>query len=840
MALELQRLFSQAKQAARRRGQKLSTAHLILAMFQYDRQAGVVMAQQGARERELLAALEHLDDEPSNAVELAVDRAEKAAAAAGHASPNAAHLLLAIAGESRSAGHRCLQSAGATPQAVREELLVALRLSAPSAADGRQPVKTTAYPKWPKEQHQERRGPGDARPERGPGAVAPLNKSAFQSKETPPVTGTRIPRTLAGTKKPPAPKRNCFKPASATAKPTEPCSVPPTAALFDLSTFPTLAAIGRNLTAAALAGEIDPVIGRDREIEQLLDILGRRRANNPVLVGPPGVGKTAIVEGLALYLARAGQKKNALAQRVMIELSVGSLVAGTGVRGALAEKLRALKSEVQAAQGRILLFIDEIHDLVGAGDGSDGAANELKSALARGELPCIGATTDNDFRRLFERDPALARRFTRVEVEEPSPAKALEIIQAIAVQYERHHGVAYHREALEAAVELSVRYLAGCQLPAKAIGIIDQAAARARRREKNVVDLQAVAEVVSEQCSVSAERLLMRDAERLLNLAKHLEERVIGQPEAISRVVPVLQKSLAGFRSRRPLATFLFLGPTGVGKTEMAKAIGDLLFPSSDLTRFDMSDFAQPHSVARLLGAPPGYIGYEDGGQLLEAVRTRPYQLILLDEIEKAHPEVLLALLPLLDEGRLKDSRGRTVDFTNTVVAMTSNLGAQRLESKSRIGFGADDAGSARQQLRDDAMAQARAALPPEFWNRIDEPLYFYPLCKIDVAAIARRFIEQIVDICAQRHHIEVTIDPSVFSALVVAGGFDQHLGARPMKRTVARLIEAPLAEAILSGQVKSGESLRLSGVGERILLSPSSGEPAKNGRDIGLGTGLF
>jgi ATP-dependent Clp protease ATP-binding subunit ClpC len=393
---------------------------------------------------------------------------------------------------------------------------------------------------------------------------------------------------------------------------------------------PLLSRIGRNLSAAAAAGEIDPVIGRGPELDRLLDVLGRRRANNPVLVGPPGVGKTAIVEGLALRMQSDAESCGRLAERIIIEVSAGALVSGTGIRGALAERLKQLREEVARADGKILLFLDEIHAIVG-GEGPDDLANELKAALARGELPCIGATTEAEYRRYFERDAALARRFSRIEVGEPTPSDALEILRGIVPKYELHHAVAYDPPALKAAVELSVRYVPEGFLPDKAIAILDLAAARVRRRQGCVVDTTSVAHVVAEQTAVPVERLLMRDAERLLRMESHLRARVVGQREPLSRIADALRKGAAGFRGRRPLGTFLLLGPTGVGKTETAKAVADQLFPTSGVTRFDMSEFSEPHAVARLLGAPPGYVGHEDGGQLTESVRRRPYQLVLLD-----------------------------------------------------------------------------------------------------------------------------------------------------------------------------------------------------------------
>jgi ATP-dependent Clp protease ATP-binding subunit ClpC len=506
------------------------------------------------------------------------------------------------------------------------------------------------------------------------------------------------------------------------------------------------------------------------------------------------------------------------APRVLIELSTSSLLSGTGVRGAVSERVLQLRSEVAESKGKVLLFIDEVHGLLGGGE-ADSLANELKTALARGELPLLGATTEAEYRRVFERDAALARRFTRIEIAEPSLSDAVEILRSLAPTYAQHHGVRYEPKALEAAVELSVRYMPLRQLPDKAIGLLDQAGARAQRNGVEVVDVRGVASVVSELAAVPVERLLMQDAEALLALEAELANRVVGQTAAISSIANALRKSAAGFRGARPLGTFLFTGPTGVGKTELARAISDVLFPGVPWTRIDMSELGQAHGVARLLGAPPGYLGHDDGGQLTEAVRNRPYQLILLDEIEKAHVEVLLALLPLLDEGRMTDGRGRTVDFTNTVIVMTSNLGAECATARNRIGFDTDTSG-ASDAARDRAIAAVRAALPPELYNRIDEALYFAPLGREDVAEIARRMLAKLVQVALDKHAIHVEFEASAIDALIAAGGFDPTLGARPMRRTIGRLVEAPLARAVLSREVEAGGRVVLRGSGTRVQLS--------------------
>ncbi|MBN1656207.1 MAG: ATP-dependent Clp protease ATP-binding subunit [Deltaproteobacteria bacterium] len=821
MAAGLTGLINNAKRAAQRRGQKASTVHLLLTLFQEDCQTGVLLAQQGVREIDLIKSLAEVAEEPASAIELAEERAEKIAEAVGDSPPRAIHLLLAIARDSRSAGYRCLERIGTRASAVHGGALAVLESSgcAVERLNGRDNAETNikrsrgvqlSFPHTP--------------PLRTNHWVSREDENRVKAKKR--AKNTFHPVNV----RPESPKKVIsIEPATPTAETAseshaEKSSEPVNRYELERRRYPTLFALGRNLMVAASNNEIDPVIGRQREIEQLLDVLARRRANNPLLVGPSGVGKTAIVEGLALWLVQSEPESGALAERIIVEISISALLSGTGVRGALAEKLRALRAEVASSNGRVLLFIDEIHTLVGTPEGADGLTNELKIALARGQLPCIGATTESEYRRLFERDVALARRFTRIDIQQPKPADAIKILKGISLQYEKHHRVAYQPQALESAVEMSVRYLSERQLPEKAISVIDQAAARIRRRGGKIVDETAVAQVISEQTKVPIERLMMRDADRLLLLDKHLEKRVIGQREAISRIAPALRKSAAGFRGARPLGTFLFLGPTGVGKTEMAKAINELLFPTSEMTRFDMSEFSEPHSVARLLGAPPGYIGHDEGGQLTEAVRSRPYQLILLDEIDKAHPEVLLSLLPLLDEGRLTDSRGRTVDFTNAVIAMTSNLGAAVQRNKMAIGFSADHDRNNDARLAKRALAEARAALPPELWNRIDEPLYFYPLGEQEIAAIARRFVDQAAQIAFDRYAIILEIDPSVISTLAAAGGFDPLLGARPMKRTVGRLVEAPLADAILSERFASGDELLLRGDGDKVTIELKTG----------------
>jgi ATP-dependent Clp protease ATP-binding subunit ClpC len=847
----LRAVLSHAEWLARRRGQAHDTAHLLHALYARS-PAGALLSAHGLGEPELIAALVRATNEPENMLALTLERAGKLAHALGHGHAAALHVLLALLREPRSRAYAVLDRSG-VPLPELEQGVTGALLPAVSAAgrSGRaaqvrtRPVQLeldrprkhvlvrNAQRDLAAETEQRRaraRKPSDLL-----AAPLPPASSAEEAREPTPQTETETASPTA--------KNHAAPPATATtarAKPARANShashdaspitagVPaPQVFALDPERFPLLTSLGRDLCQAATAGQLDPVLGRDLELEQLLDVLSRRRANNPLLVGPPGVGKTAVVEGLAHALARG--TATGLGERVLIELPVSALLAGTSVRGALAERLQGVLQEVARADGRVIVFIDEIHGILAHDDGADSIGGALKTALARGELACIGATTEAEYRLRFERDAALCRRFTRIEIGEPEKPAALAILRGLAPRYAAHHGVRYAPDALHAAVEMSARFMTERFLPDKAIAVIDQAGARVRRRGGTAVDKTAIAEVISEHSAVPVDRLLLRDADALLALEDSLGRRVIGQPEAVKNIAAALRKGAAGFRGARPLGTFLLLGPTGVGKTEMAKAIAAQLFPGSEPVRFDMSELSESHAVARLLGAPPGYLGHDEGGQLTEAVRKRPYQLILLDEIEKAHRDVLLALLPLLDEGRLTDGRGRSVDFTNTVIVMTSNLGVATPAQRARVGFGRGGEGqltAARGATADAALALARQALPPELWNRIDEPLYFQPLERADVVRIAEGMLAQVVALVQREHGVQMVIDPSCYDALIAAGGYEPSLGARPLRRVIGRKLEAPLAAAVLGGELARGSTVVVSGVGDRITLTPTSHTP--------------
>ena len=796
-------LVARAQREAQRRAQSPSTAYLLLVMLQTGGPMGTLLSGLGVKESDLLSAIRVVDSESTSALERAVERAYRLAKAAEAPQVLPAHLLLAIARDTRSAAHRSLEVIGTGSRRVQEAVHEALRpedaQSAPSSTYMRPAASLSARP-----------------------SAKPSRPSARRSAEAAPLIELRVEQPEEEELLIEAPIHTPI--AEPLAEADDEIIVPSSSPFgLDARKYPTLAKLGRNLTEMASLGRIDEVIGRDDEIERLLDVLARRRSNNPILVGAPGVGKTAIVEGLARRLAHGGEGVRGLEGTILVELSAGGLVSGTGVRGALSERMRRLQFEVKRANGKIVLFIDEVHTLFIGGESPDDLAHELKASLARGELPCIGATTDAEYRKYVERDAALARRFSPIHVAEPSAEDAIQILSGIAPRYEVHHGIAYEPAAVECAVELSVRYMAEQTLPDKAIGILDLAGARTRRRGGAIVDREAVAQVVAEKVQVPVERLLVTDSQKLLELEQHLAEHVVGHAEVMRRVSDALRKGAAGFHGERPLATFLFLGPTGVGKTETARALNELFFMGCPMTRIDMSELSESHAVAKLVGAPPGYIGHDTGGQLTEAIRHRPYQLVLLDEIEKAHMDVLQSLLPLLEDGRLTDGKGRTVDCTHTIVVMTSNLGAhQSHRSQGSIGFKGASEG-AREGFSA-ALTAARRALPPELWNRIDEPLFFVPLSRDEVGEIARRMVLGVIQQLRERQGVELTVEQSAIDSLVALGGYDAELGARPMRRMIGRMLEAPLAASILGGQFERGDRVLALGDSKGIRFERTQG----------------
>ena len=799
-----------AEQLAARRKERVTSAHLLAAIASCASPAAELLAERRLDAERLMRAARAATDDEQDPLRRAIGRAREVAQRMGAGEPLAVHLLIALMSDRRSAAHRALDQCGVDVSRLRVAAMnVGLGLVGKrrivTRRDGGAEARTVR-----------RIGLSGVRVPLVPIVSPPSTGAGAGAAELSPATPT--PSNV------PAPVE---RPSASRAKRTAAPSGVGSRFALDPKKFPMLSALGRNLTLAAAEGQLDPVVSRELEVEQTLDVLAKRHANNPCLVGAAGVGKTSVIRALAQRIA-AGDSLGPLDDRIVVEIPVGELVAGTGVRGALAQRITLLHREVAASERRVVLFFDEIDQLLG-GDGSEELVTELKAALAKGELPCIGATTYEGYKKAIESDAALARRFSVVEVAELCQPDAFLVLEALAPSFEAHHGVQYSEEALAAGVAWSVRYLPGRALPDKAVSVIDLAGARARRRGQSRVTPEEVASVVAEMVDMPVERLLETDRERMLRLEELLADRVVGHEPLLRRIARILRRNAAGLGARRPIGTFLLLGPTGVGKTETAKAIAEALFFSETaMTRIDMSEYGEAHATARLIGAPPGYVGYEAGGQLTEAVRRRPYQVVLLDEVEKAHPEVLETFLAVFDEGRLTDGRGRTVDFTNTVILLTSNLGAEEsgARPRRRAGFSAED-GPAASEVEEGVAAAARAALAPELYNRIDEVLVFLPLRRQDVFEIARRLLLAVGSLLEAERGICLEFDDGVVEALLDAGGFDPTLGARPMKRTIARLVEAPLAERILRGDVGTGGRVRLRARGTMVEVEVTVGHQA-------------
>ncbi len=664
------------------------------------------------------------------------------------------------------------------------------------------------------------------------------------------------------------------------------------------SKTPTLDEFGRDLTKLAREGKLDPVIGREREIERVIQVLSRRTKNNPALIGEPGVGKTAITEGLAQRIVR-GDVPEILRNKRVVQLDLAALVAGTKYRGEFEERMKKVMDEIRKAQSEVVLFVDELHTLVGAGaaEGAIDASNILKPALARGELQCIGATTLDEYRKYVERDAALERRFQPILVSEPTVEQTIEILKGLRERYEAHHGVTISDEALAAASTLAEKYIADRFLPDKAIDLMDEASSKIRlaasflpqevrqavekvdrvRREKeesiknqdfekaaqlrdkervlrqkleelesswkrekgrdiSTVTADDIADVVSSWTGIPVTRLVEEETQRLLKMEASIHERIIGQEEAVSAVAKAVRRARTGLKDpRRPVGSFIFLGPTGVGKTELARALAEFLFGDENaLIRIDMSEYSERHTISRLVGSPPGYVGYEEGGQLTEQVRRRPFSVVLFDEIEKAHPEIFNALLQILDDGRLTDAQGRTVDFKNAVIIMTSNVGAPLLEKEVAIGFKPTPderqaVETAYARMKEHITEELRRTFRPEFLNRIDEVIIFRPLTSDQLKSIVDILIARVQrELRGQSMSLELT---AAAKDLLAKEGFDPTFGARPLRRTIQRFIEDQLSDELLRGNFSTGDTVVVDARDGRIVFERKrQPEPALKG----------
>jgi len=808
MSAPLARILEEAEDIARQTKTPPHSGHVLLATFTVDNEAEQLLHELHLDEDHFLAVFDAKRKEPRTVVRRLLERAALVAASCGATEVGPLHLLVAMTRE-REGIARFLLERASQPTQIRTRALAVL---------------TGAFPRW-------RRREQPARSTRSRASILPSRDPTYASRIT--TAASELPTPApAEPEVPPAaeapanaaPPDGAGERAAARATP-EPA--PTDRWDLDPAVFPWMTSLGRNLSKEAAQGRIDPILGRQREVETLIDILGKRRTNNPCLVGEPGVGKTAIVEALASHAMHQPESQRAH-RWVFVALDVGALLVGTHLRGSFSEKLQGIREEVRKSDGRIIVFFDELHTLIGAGSTGEGpldAAHELKAALARGEFPCIGATTPDEYRRYIEADPALARRFVRVPIREPSPGRALDMLYRIAPAYAEHHGVGYTEDALHWAVRLSVRYIPERHLPDKAIALLDLAGSRAARNGREEVDPQLIAELVADRTGLPVERLLVSDRDRLLRLEELLRERVVGHRPLLKRVAEVVRRHAAGFGSNRPQGTFLFLGPTGVGKTELAKALAEVLYGrADDLIRFDLAEFSEPHSVARLVGAPPGYVGFEQGGQLTEAIRRRPGRVVLFDEVEKAHPEVLQLLLTVLDEGRLTDSHGHGVSFSESIVVMTSNLGS---DAKSPVGFG--DTASFESRV----LEEAARTMPPELWGRIRDKLVFPRLDEQQLFQVTRQLAQASSDRLHAERGIRFEIDNATIRYLLEHGGRDPALGARPLRDVLSRLVEGPIARRILEGRLHADERVdvtvrpegglcfTISGTGESLSSRP-------------------
>ena len=806
---ETEYILKEARDMAESQEKQLGTIHLLLAFFVLPNSAELLLKERHIDEEMLLDNIGNPFDESKDAVAEILNRAGEISGYGVMRDISALHLLVAITRSHESVAFKALKSTGIN--------LPALRNTALSYISGDMPKR---YKELFEEYRQRRRR---------------MHYQNQVSKEQ-----SAAPAKNSGHAEPPAAAKKAA--ATEAAQPAGAADAPATddpGAPYELdaSQCPTLVEMARNLSAEAAREKFDPLIGREDVIDEILDVLGKRRSNNPCLLGDPGVGKTAIVEGLAQRLVKEKPAIPGFDDPVLLALDVAGFLSGTQYRGAFAEKMKSLKEEVAAVREKVILFIDEIHTIaMPSVEGAGEIARELKDALARGEFPVIGATTTEEFRQSLGSDPALARRFHLIDIPEPRAEEAHAILRQLAPRYAEHHQVMYTDAALDAAVRLSVRYIPDRRLPDKSINLIDLAGSRARRANRQEVIYEDLARIVCSLSGVPEDQISLDPSERLGHMEQLLGRWIIGHDDALHRVASIVRRHYAGFSAERPIGSFLFLGPTGVGKTETARALSRFLFGSPDaMVRVDMSEFGEAHTVARLIGSPPGYVGYDAGGQLTEAIRRKPFQVVLFDEIEKAHPDVWKILLQILEDGRLTDGQGHTISFVNTVVIMTSNLGSHLFTAKKGRSIGFSDASG--DTISDDTLPQvedfAKNSFPPELWNRIDERIIFRPLVREEISRIAEQMLNQGKERLLRTRRVTFRWDATTTEFLLDNGGFDPSFGARPLRRTIQRYIEAPMAELIVQGEVRRGDMVEITvdPSGKRLSFTAF---PAEDGMDAG------
>lgn len=868
---ELARVLQESREVAAESNVPMTSAHVLLCLFIVENQAMRFLQDHDLKLQALIASMDTIPQERPKIWEEIFRRAEDIARVQESPTIDSLHMLVSLCSFVDCSAYDLLKAQKLVPSAIRNDLMAQM-LSAPSVPH--EPPPTTPPPQFGTSAVRTPRVPAPApRPVRltsnttqilaerfrkEQDTAEPEEEVALASSSTPtkailrPLSESlsKIPipsaQTLARRRSQqqptvdvhesttPARKRSARPHVERKKRPAPVPAFRPEAYRLTPREFPLLSRLGKNLSEQAIEGKLDTVIGRDEIILRLIDTLNKRRSNNPLLVGEPGVGKTAIVEGFTRFLidqARQGIPTG-LEQRIIVSIEASSMIAGTSVRGAFAERMTQLKQEVQRANGRVIIFFDELHHWIGAGGSNDSgsdASGELKSALARGEFPCIGATTWAEYTQYIEPDSAFTRRFETIRVAEPDTTSTLRIVTGMRATYEEHHQIEIPDDVIEYAVKLAHRYLPNRRNPDKSFGVIDFAGALARRAREDILSKETVARAVADQAGIAPSRLMMADRAHYAKLDTLLAQEIVGQEDAVERAASLLQRNYAGFSSGRPIGSFLFMGPTGVGKTEFARAIARVLFGSDDaMLRIDMSEYMESHSIARLIGAPPGYVGHDAAGMLTEPVRRSPYQLVLLDEIEKAHPDVLNLLIQVLDEGRLTDSRGNTVDFTSTIVVMTTNLGAKLLTQSTQtrtVGFANQTNADQSEEL---ARREAQKYFRPEIWNRIDEVIVFPALTKSQIARIARRMLDTSSQRLENQRGISFECTDDVIDLLVQSGGYDAEFGARPMRRTIERIVEQFVAQMILEERASAGDHLRIDVEDHQLVLRESVSSKAE------------